>query len=109
MISQLTRTRILEAVLFASDIPVEMERLSEIIDGLSPTEIMDLIDSLNREYEAGGRSFRLVEVAGGFQFETLPQYGSFIEKLYHSRTGRNFQEHRSRLWPSWHINSQFPK
>lgn len=86
MISQLTRTRILEAVLFASDIPVEMERLSAIIDGLSPTEIMDLIDSLNREYETGGRSFRLVEVAGGFQFETLPQYGSFIEKLYHSKS-----------------------
>jgi segregation and condensation protein B len=86
MISQMSRTRILEALLFASDTPVEMDRLSEIIDGLSPEEIMNLIDSLNREYETGGRSFRIVEVAGGFQFETLPQYGSFIEKLYHSKT-----------------------
>jgi segregation and condensation protein B len=86
MTNQLTRTRILEAVLFASDTPVEMERLSEIIDGLTPSEIMDLIDSLNREYETEGRSFRLVEVAGGFQFETLPQFGSFIEKLYRSKS-----------------------
>jgi len=86
MTNQLTRTRILEAVLFASDMPVEMERLSEIIDGLTPSEIMDLIDSLNREYETEGRSFRLVEVAGGFQFETLPQFGSFIEKLYRSKS-----------------------
>jgi segregation and condensation protein B len=85
MITQLTRTRILEAVLFASDTPVEMERLSEILDGIAPPEIMDLIDSLNREYETEGRSFRLVEVAGGFQFETLPQYGAFIEKLYRSK------------------------
>lgn len=86
MTNQMTRTRILEAVLFASDMPVEMERLSEIIDGLTPSEIMDLIDSLNREYETEGRSFRLVEVAGGFQFETLPQFGSFIEKLYRSKS-----------------------
>ncbi|MDP2982191.1 MAG: SMC-Scp complex subunit ScpB [Candidatus Latescibacter sp.] len=86
MTNQLTRTRILEAVLFASDMPVEMERLSEILDGLTPSEIMYLIDSLNREYETEGRSFRLVEVAGGFQFETLPQFGSFIEKLYRSKS-----------------------
>ncbi|MHB0929687.1 MAG: SMC-Scp complex subunit ScpB, partial [Candidatus Nanopelagicales bacterium] len=81
----LTKSRILEAVLFASDAPVEPERLMDIIEGLAPSDIPELVDSLNREYEAQGRVFRIVEVAGGFQFETLGQYGPFIERLYHAK------------------------
>ncbi|MCE5251651.1 SMC-Scp complex subunit ScpB [bacterium] len=86
MSAQITQTRIIEAVLFASDAPVEPEKLSLIAGGLSDHEILDIIDSLNREYEEQLRPFRIVEVAGGFQYETLAQYGPFVEKLFHSRT-----------------------
>jgi segregation and condensation protein B len=81
----LTKSRILEAVLFASDVPVEPGRLMDIIEGLAPSELPGLVDSLNREYEEQGRVFRIVEVAGGLQFETLGQYGPFIERLYHAK------------------------
>ena len=83
MEDQITRSRIIEAVLFASDIPVEADKLMEIIGGFS--DVSEIIDGLNQEFEEEGRSFRIVEVAGGFQFETLPQYGLFVEKLYHTR------------------------
>lgn len=86
MSEQLTKSRILEAVLFASDAPVEPERLMEIIEGLTPGELPAMADALNREYEAQGRVFRVVEVAGGYQFETLAQYGPFIERLYHVKS-----------------------
>lgn len=87
MQGQLTRARIIEAVLFASDTPVEALRLMEIIEDFSDSsELLDIIDELNRAYEREGRPFRIVEVAGGFQFETLPQYGRFVEKLYHTRS-----------------------
>jgi len=79
----MTKSRILEAVLFASDSPVEPERLIDLIEGLDFSELPDLANALNREYEAQGRVFRIVEVAGGYQFETLAQYGPFIERLYH--------------------------
>jgi len=86
MKNQITSSRIIEAVLFASDIPVEADKLLEIIDGLSDTsKLFEIIEGLNREFEEGGRPFRIVEVAGGFQFETLPQYGLFVEKLYRTR------------------------
>ncbi len=85
MINKLTQSRIIEAVLFASDTPVEMEKLLEIIEGIPSSEIINIISELNLEYESEGRSFRIVEVAGGFQFETLSYYGSFIEKIYRTR------------------------
>jgi len=86
MSAQITHLKIIEAVLFASDMPVESEKLNVIAGGLTEQDILDVIDNLNREYETQGRPFRIVEVAGGFQFETLPQYGPFVEKLFHTRT-----------------------
>ena len=81
-----TKKRILEAVLFASDVPVETERLRGIFDGfIDDPELLALIDALNGEYEREGRSFRVVEVAGGFQYETLAHFGPYVEKLYRSR------------------------
>ncbi|MFC1511707.1 SMC-Scp complex subunit ScpB [Candidatus Latescibacterota bacterium] len=86
MHEQVTKKRILEAVLFASDIPVEMKRLREIIDSVANEgELLGIIDILNDEYEREGRPFRVVEVAGGFQYETLPRFGPYIEKLYRTR------------------------
>ena len=83
---QITQAKIIEAVLFASDVPVEMEKLNSIAGMLSETEILDIIDYLNKELDAQGHPFRIVEVAGGFQFETMPQYGSFVEKLFRTKT-----------------------
>jgi segregation and condensation protein B len=79
------QARILEAVLFASDSPVESDRLVDIVEGSGHEEIRGIIEDLNREYESDGRAFRIVEIAGGFQFETLPEFGGFIEKLYRMR------------------------
>ena len=80
------RKEIIEAVLFASNQPVEADRLSTIAEGLGEPALLDAIDELNSDYERTGRTFRIVEVAGGFQFETLPRYGTFVEKLYHTRS-----------------------
>ncbi len=87
MSEQTTISRIIEAVLFASDTPVETKSLLEIVEGLSDeTTLLDIIDTLNTEFRETGRTFRIVEVAGGFQFESLPQYGRYVERLYHSRS-----------------------
>src|SRR5205823_12679331 len=37
---------------------------------------------LNRQYEDTGRSFRVEQVAGGYQLLTLPQYGELLKKLH---------------------------
>ena len=40
-----------------------------------------LIDELNTEYQESGRAFRIVEIAGGFQFATLREYGEYVALL----------------------------
>jgi len=79
------KEKIIEAVLFASDTPVEPKTLRSIVEGLTEEELLDIIDGLNREYASTERTFRIVEVAGGFQFETLSRYGVFVEKLFKSK------------------------
>src|SRR3989339_1926847 len=87
MENQLTAMRIIEAVLFASDTPVETDKLLEISGVIgNESTLYGLIESLNKELGETGRVFRVVEVAGGFQLETLPQYGIYIEKLFRSRS-----------------------
>ncbi len=80
------KEKIIEAVLFAADVPVEPSVLRDVAEGLDDGELLAIIDILNNEYERNGRTFRIVEVAGGYQFETLARYGSFVERLYKRRS-----------------------
>ena len=76
---------IVEAVLFSSDAPVPVERLRSIIDSAGTGQIQESIEFLNGEYRDQGRSFHIVEVAGGYQFATHPRYAAWIKKLFRGR------------------------
>jgi len=76
---------ILEALLFASEEPLSIPKLREIIPELKPKEISDAVSLLNTQYQKAGRSFEIKEIAGGYQFFTLPEYADYIEKLFQTR------------------------
>ncbi len=50
--------------------------------------IHNAIELLNAAYEADGRAFRLIEIAGGYQFSTRGEYGEYVARLYKERTRR---------------------
>src|SRR2546425_13369433 len=56
---------LLESLLFVADAPVSVNQLAEVLEGVDRKEISEGLRELQSEYEAGGRGFRLVEVAGG--------------------------------------------
>jgi segregation and condensation protein B len=73
---------ILEALLMSTHHPLTAGRLAEVV-GVSATKpVRQAIKELNRQYESGGRSFRVEQVAGGFQLLTLPVYGEHLQKLH---------------------------
>ena len=76
---------VLEAMIFSSDRPLPPEQLRKVLDTIETTEIRKAIEELKREYEIAGRGIRIVEVAGGFQMVTAPDYASFLKKLYRQR------------------------
>jgi segregation and condensation protein B len=50
-------------------------------DSIDQRYVRRLIEELNHEYDESNRAFRIVEVAGGFQFATMREYGEYVAML----------------------------
>ena len=79
---------ILESLLFASEGPITVHRLGEVLEGVERSEISSALQELQAEYDASGRGFRLAEVAGGFQMQTARENADWVKKLYRDRPQR---------------------
>ena len=72
----------LEAMLMSTHHPLTAGRLAEMLDLDSTKPLRKAIKELNGQYESSGRSFRIEQVAGGFQILTLPDFGEYLKKLH---------------------------
>lgn len=72
----------LEALLMSTHHPLTAGRLAELLDLSSTKPIRRAIKTLNSHYEQDQRSFRIEQVAGGYQILTLPDYGAYLQKLH---------------------------
>ena len=52
----------------------------------------ELIDELNGEFDSTGRAFRIVKVAGGYQFATTAQHGELVARLVKSKSKRRLSQ-----------------
>lgn len=73
--------RILEALIFVYGQPLPLKRICEVVPDLEPQKIRALVQTLNGEYQAAGRSVQIQEVAGGFQLVTAPDVAAWVKKL----------------------------
>jgi segregation and condensation protein B len=76
---------ILEALLFVSPGPVTLDRLAAVLDGMPKAEVREAVRSLQAAYQEAGRGLQIVEVAGGLQLVTRPDYGPWIKRLEKSK------------------------
>jgi segregation and condensation protein B len=88
---------ILEAILFSAQKPLSIKEIRDVfaaapehaegdatVRGLRKTkeeQLSAVLEELARDHEQGGRSFRLVCVAGAWQFVTEPQYAPWLKAL----------------------------
>ena len=72
---------VLETLLFVSHEPLGVDRLMMALGGPSKAEVVQAVRWLKEEYEKQRRSLQVVEVAGGFQLVTRPEYGHWIKRL----------------------------
>ena len=77
--------RSIEALLFASDTPLSASKLMSITGAGSTQEIKEAIRSIDSFYREHRRSFEIVEVAGGYQITTLPEFSSVVAQLFKNR------------------------
>lgn len=73
---------ILEAILFAASEPISVDQFQAVLPELDKRTIRRELDELRQDYQEMRRSFRLVEIANGYQICTSPQYSEWIQKFY---------------------------
>jgi segregation and condensation protein B len=83
--SQDNTKAVIEAMIFANEKPLVIEQIKKVLDNLETTDIRKIIEELKDEYVASGRGIRIIEIAGGFQMVTAPDFASFLKKLYKQR------------------------
>jgi segregation and condensation protein B len=72
---------ILESLLFVSHAPLSVDRLAGVVEGVSKSEVKQALRRLQDSYETAGRGLQIVEVAGGFQMVTRPDYAPWVKRL----------------------------
>lgn len=77
--------RIVEAILMASDTQLPAAKIASIMGTGTAKEVRKHIEALNEEYAARGSSFRVEEIAGGYQILTMPEYNTWLTKLLRVR------------------------
>ncbi|MCP4364370.1 MAG: SMC-Scp complex subunit ScpB [Planctomycetes bacterium] len=71
---------VVEALLFATNQPLTIKRLTEIT-GREKREILQAIDNLQNEYDGTNRAFQIEEIAGGFLVLSRKEYHRWVIRL----------------------------
>jgi segregation and condensation protein B len=77
---------IVEALLFASDAPLEADRIREVLDLPDAETARALVRELTDRCEADGRILAIVEVGGGYRMVTRPEVAPWLVRLARART-----------------------
>jgi len=77
---------VVEALLFASEAPVEAERIQEVLDLPSAGQARELVQMLVERLDGQGRALQIIEVGGGYRLVTRPEVAPWLVKLARSRT-----------------------
>ncbi|MEN3037800.1 MAG: SMC-Scp complex subunit ScpB [Candidatus Kryptonium sp.] len=96
---------IVEAIIFASDTPLSLKQIKDIINepqkklkpnGDSKTiteeDIRKIIATLNQEYSERGSAFKIIEIAEGYQFATLPEFAKWVGKLFKEKNKKKLSQ-----------------
>jgi segregation and condensation protein B len=72
--------RAVEALVMVTEQPISVHLLGQLLE-LSPAIVDDLCRELAAEYEEQGRGFQLVEVAGGWRYQSHPDLAPYVERF----------------------------
>jgi segregation and condensation protein B len=72
--------RAIEAVLMVAEMPVEPQLLAQLLE-LPVAQVTALCEEMALEYEAEGRGFALVSVAGGWRFQSHADLAPYVERF----------------------------
>jgi segregation and condensation protein B len=97
-----TLKALIEALIFAAQEPLSVGQIRTVYQGespkntesrqIEPESIRQIVSDLNKEYEKHLRPYRIVQIAGGYQFATLSSYAEWLGKLYKEQGRRKLSQ-----------------
>jgi len=72
---------VLEALIFASPQPITGREISKVMQGVPKPAWQAALEEIRADYAREGRGLHLVEVAGGHQITTRPEYNDWVREL----------------------------
>ena len=79
---------ILESLIFVSDTPLYLDRMCVLLEEYDRLDIRSALMELTADYRQRGGAIYLAEVAGGYQFRTLPEYADYLKRLTRTKAPR---------------------
>ena len=58
--------KIIEALIFASDLPLPSKKIKEILENYTEKQIKNGIAAIRKQYEKSGSPLDIIEAAGGY-------------------------------------------
>ncbi|MEX2089348.1 MAG: SMC-Scp complex subunit ScpB [Bacteroidota bacterium] len=96
-----TLKSLIEALVFAAKEPLTIKQLQALYESqgndgeerrIEPAEVSQIIEALNGEFAAAEKPYRIIPLAGGFQFATQPVYAEWLGKLYKEQARRRLSQ-----------------
>ena len=96
-----TLKALVEALIFAAQEPLSIAQIKTIYQGenrnsesrqIDSDAVRKIVDELNKEYGKADRPYRIVSIAGGYQFATVAEYAEWIGKLYREQGRRKLSQ-----------------
>jgi segregation and condensation protein B len=77
--------KVLETLLFITDAPLPVSRIAQLCEIRNKERLEGALQELRKEYDEQGRALQVMQVAGGWQLASRPEYGLWVRKLYHNK------------------------
>jgi segregation and condensation protein B len=79
---------VIESLIFASDVPVSLDRLCGILVEHEREAVRSALSQLLQDYGDQERGIFLAEVAKGYQFRTREENGEYVRRMVKTRVSR---------------------
>jgi len=77
---------IVEALVFAAPQPLSPRELGRVLGGVPKEDWQRALEELQADYARDERGLQLIEVAGGWQITTRPEYNDWVRELLDPKT-----------------------
>ena len=77
---------VIEALVFASPQPITPKEIARVLQGVPREDWQKQLADLQADYARDERGLQIVEIAGGFQVTTRPEYNDWVRELLDPRT-----------------------